>query len=150
VTPRTAEELAALAASPDQAATDALAAAQVDPALTVPEGAPADEAITAAVVASYRLMVACFNAGNDLAAHALWTDDALRQIAAQPPTGEPTPLAEAERSAFRVAEVRMLADGRVVAVMEERTPLFSVTLVQILERQGDHFVVADTVDNVFA
>jgi hypothetical protein len=146
VTPRTPESLAAIAATPDQAAIDALAAARIDPALTIPEGPPADAATTDAVGQTYRLMLACFNAGNDLAAYALWTDAALRQIAAQPPTGAPTPVPVEERSAFRLAEVRTLGDGRVAAVWEERNPLFSLTLVQILERQGDRYIVADTVD----
>jgi hypothetical protein len=150
VPPRAAEELATLAANPDQAATDALAAARIDATLTIPDGAPADAATTAAVVASYRLMVACFNAGNDLAAYALWSDEALRQIQAQPPTGEPTPVPEEERSAFRVTEVRLLPDGRVVAVWEERTPLFATTLVQILGRPGDRYVVEETVDAMLA
>jgi hypothetical protein len=150
VPPRTAEELAALAANPDQAATDALAAARIDATVTIPDGGPADAATTAAVVASYRLMVACFNAGNDLAAYALWSDEALRQIQAQPPTGEPTPLPEGERSAFRVTQVRLLPDRRVAAVWEERTPLFATTLVQILGRQGDRYVVEETVDATLA
>ena len=148
--PRTAEELAALAATPDQAATDALAAARIDADLTVPEGAPADAATMAAVLQTYRLMVACFNAGNDLAAYALWSDKALRQIQAQPPTDQPTPVAEGERSAFQVTEVRRLPDGRVAAVWEERTPLFATTLVQILGRQGDRYVVEETVDATLA
>jgi Mg-chelatase subunit ChlD len=150
LTPRTAEELAALAATPDQAATDALAAARIDAALTVPEGAPADAATMAAVLQTYRLMVACFNAGNDLAAYALWSDKALRQIQAQPPTGEQTPVPEEERSAFRVTEVRLLPDGRVAAVWEERTPLFATTLVQVLTRQGDRYLVDETLDATLA
>jgi hypothetical protein len=150
VIPRTAEELTALAATPDQAATDALAAARIDETLTIPDGAPADAATTAAVEATYRLMVACFNAGNDPAAYALWSDEALRQIQAQPPTGEPTPVPERERSAFRVTQVRLLADERVAAVWEERTPLFATTLVQILGRQGDQYVVEQTLDATLA
>ncbi len=150
MTPRVAEELATLASNPDQAATDALAAARIDETLTIPDGAPADAATTAAVGASYRLMVACFNAGNDLAAYALWSDEALRQIQAQPPTAEPTPVPEGKRSAFRVTQVRLLPDGQVVAVWEERTPLFATTLVQILGRQDDQYVVEQTVDATLA
>jgi hypothetical protein len=150
LTPRTAEELAALAATPDQTATDALAAARIDAALTVPEGALADATTTAAALQTYRLMVACFNAGNDLAAYALWSDKALRQIQAQPPTGEQTPVPEGERSAFRVKEVRLLPDGRVAAVWEERTPLFATTLVQVLTRQGDRYLVDETLDATLA
>jgi len=150
LTPRTTEELAALAASPDQTATDALAAARIDATLTVPEGALADAATTAAVLQTYRLMVACFNAGNDLAAYALWSDKALRQIQAQPPTGEQTPVPEGERSAFRLTEVRLLPDGRVAAVWEERTPLFATTLVQVLTRQGDRYLVDETLDATLA
>jgi hypothetical protein len=150
VTPRTVESLAAVVTTPDPAAVDALAAARIDATLTVPEGAPADAATTAAVVASYRLMTACFNAGNELAAYALWTDDALRQIAVEPPTGEPTPVPVGEYSAFRVSEVRLLPDGQVVTVVEERNSLSATTLVQVLGRLGDRYIVADTVDVVAA
>jgi dipeptidyl aminopeptidase/acylaminoacyl peptidase len=149
IAPRTAEELAALAASPDQAATDAVAAASLDPALSIPEEAPADAATTAAVTATYQQMIACFNAGNDLAAYALWTDDALRQFPVEPPHGPPTALPEGARSAFRVREVRMLPDGRVVAVWEQRDPALTTTLVQVLVRQDTHYLVAETLDAVF-
>ena len=112
ITPRTADELVVLAETPDQAAVDALEAAWFDPPLTVPDGAPADAAKTTAVVETYRLIVACFNAGNKLAVDALWTDDALRQFEARVPTGEPTPVPADMRAAFRVTEVRVLPDGR--------------------------------------
>jgi hypothetical protein len=149
ITPRSAEEVAALAASPDQAAADALETASLDSSLSIPEGAPADAATTAAVVETYKQMIACSNAGNDLAAFAFWTDEALRQVQAQPPTGEPTPVPEGERSAFRVMEVRVVPDGRVVAVWEGRGSGFTTTLVQVLVRQNERYVVDETVDAVF-
>jgi hypothetical protein len=151
VTPRTAEEITGLAASPDQAATDTLATASLDPSLSIPEGAPADAATIEAVTETYQQMIACFNAGNDLAAFAFWSDEALRQIQVDPPAAAvPTPLPEGERSAVRVTEVRMLPDGQVVAVWEERSPAFTTTLVQRLVRQDERYVIAETVDALFA
>jgi Mg-chelatase subunit ChlD len=148
-TPRTAEELATLAASPDQAAVDALATASLDPALSIPEGTPADAATVAAVTETYRQMIACFNAGHDLAAYALWTDAALRQIQAAPPASAPTPVPEGARSAFRVREVRLQPDGQVVAVWEQHDPAFTTTLVQRLVRQDKRYLINETVDALF-
>jgi hypothetical protein len=149
VTPRTADELAALSAAPDQAAIDALAAAWNDAILTVPDGLPADAATTAAVVETYRLIIACNNAGNQLAGYALWTDDALRQVQAALPAGAPTPVPAEGRAAFRVREARILPDGQVVASWEYRDPLVSASWVQVLVRQGDRYLIDATLDLLF-
>jgi hypothetical protein len=145
-TPRTAEALAALSTSPDQAALDALAATILRPGLEVPAGTPAEEATTAAVTETYRQMTACFNAGNDLAAYALWTDNAVRQMHIAAPAGAPEPLPEGERLAFQVLEVRVLPDDRVVAVWAERDPESTSTAVQLLVQQGDRYLIDETVD----
>jgi hypothetical protein len=149
ITPRTADELTALATSPNQAAADTLATAGLDPSLSIPEGAPADAAIVATVTETYHQIIACFNAGNDLAAYALWSDEALRQIQVAPQTGAPTPLPEGVRSAVRVTDVRMLPDGQVVAVWEQRDPAFTTTFVQRLVPQDGGYLVAETLDAVF-
>jgi Tol biopolymer transport system component len=150
-TPRSADALAALLAVPDQAATDALSSAALVPGLDVPTGAPADAATTDAVVDTYRQITACFNAGNALAAYALWTDDALRQFpVSPPPAGAPTALSEGDRSAFRVTRVHVLPDGRVVAVWEERGAIFTTTVVQALLPQDGRYLVDETLDSMLA
>jgi hypothetical protein len=102
-----------------------------------------------AVVETYRQLIACSNAGNDLATYALWTDRGLRQLRAQPPTAPPTPVPEGERLAFRVTEVRVLPDGRVVAVWEEREPAATTTFVDLLVRQDDRYLIDAMLDEVF-
>lgn len=147
VAPRALADLQAIAGAPDQAAADALLDAMAIPGLDMPAGAPADAATRDAVWATYRQMTACFNAGKDLAAYALWTDNALGQIRVQPPATDAVHAVPAERqTAVRVTEVRVLADGRVVALWEERSALFADAVVQVLVRQGDHYVIDETLD----
>ena len=149
-TPRSAEELNALLAAPAESDADALDAAMVTPGLDVPASQPADEATTAAVTTLYRQMVACLNAGNDLAALALWTDEALRQFQpAAPPEGAPTPVPEEEREAVRVTEVRVLPDGRLVAVWTVDSPMFDSSAVQIVVQQDDRYLVDEILDISF-
>jgi hypothetical protein len=53
------------------------------------------------------------------------------------------------RSAIRVTEVRVLPDGQVVAVWEQRDPAFTTTFVQRLVPQDGGYLVAETLDAVF-
>jgi hypothetical protein len=146
VTPRTPEEMAALAASPNQAGAQSLQTAVATPGLALPAGPPADAATVAAVVDTFRQFSACLNAGQPLAAYALWTDDALRQSVIAAPTGTPTPVPAAERAAFRVGPVRALADGRVAAVVERRFPLFADATAYILVPQDGRYLIDETLD----
>jgi hypothetical protein len=147
IAPRALSALQALAATPDQAATDALLATIAIPGLDIPAGQPADADTVDAITATYRQMTACFNAGNDLAAYALWSDNALRQIRVQPPVTDAVQAVPAEKqTAVRVTEVRVLPDGRVVAMWEERSALFSTAVVQVLVRQDDRYLIDDTLD----
>jgi hypothetical protein len=146
-TPRTLDALRALAATPDVAAADALLTAILTPGLDIPEGQPADAATAEAIRATFRQMTACFNAGNDLAAYALWTDDALRQIQVEPPATDAVQAVPAEKqTAVRVTEVRLLPDGRVVAMREERSAGSTTAVAQVLVRQGDRFLIDETLD----
>ena len=147
VTPRTLDALQALAATPDVAAADALLTAILIPGLDIPEGQPADAATAEAIRATFRQMTACFNAGNDLAAYALWTDDALRQIRVESPATDAVQAVPAEKqTAVRVTEVRLLPDGRVVAMREERSAGSTTAVAQVLVRQGDRFLIDETLD----
>jgi hypothetical protein len=149
--PRDLAALQAIAAVPDQAASDALLAAMAIPGLDAPAGQPADAATAEAVEATYRQMTACFNAGRDLAAYALWTDKALRQIRVQPPATDAVQAVPSERqTAVRVTEVRVLPDGRVVALWEERSALFADAVVQVLVRSGDRYLIDETLDLAIA
>jgi hypothetical protein len=117
------------------------------PGLQIPAGQPADGATVAAVEATYREIAACFNAGNDLAAAALWTDAGLRQVPF-PLDAETAsaPRPEGEWGSFRLLEVFVLSDGRVAAVVEQQAPQFLQTVVHLLTRQGDRLLIDETAD----
>ncbi|MBA2445847.1 MAG: PD40 domain-containing protein [Nocardioidaceae bacterium] len=146
ITPRAAEALSSLTASPDPAVIGAFAVASAAPGLDIPAGIPADEAIMRVIEDTYRLMTACFNAGNDLAAYALWTDDGLRQFQVSPPAGAQAPRPEGERFGFRVTEVRTLPDGRVAAVWDQLAFRSSATFVQLLVQQDNRYMIDETID----
>ena len=127
---------------------EALIAAIATPGLDIPDGTTADPMTTAAVVDVYRQFTACSSAGDELAAFALWTDNALRQLTIEPPTDSPVPEGP---SSFLVSEVRILSDGRVMAVYEVHSPdldgaVVQATLVQTLVRQGDRYLIDETLD----
>ena len=147
VTPRTAESFPPLVSDAEvtaDAAMVALIEATTVPGLDIPEGAPADPMTTAAVVDTYRQFTACSIAGDKLAAFALWTDRALRQLTIEPLTDAPDP--EEEPGAFRVSDVRVLPDGRVVAVYQGRSDGTEYSWVQALVWQGDRFLIDETLD----
>lgn len=112
-----------------------------DPPATVPTGQPADEATVAAVSATMREYTACLNAGDYRRLFALVTDDYLRGFFATvaeianafraPPAlavltftaGSPLPRAEQVWITVESIEnVRVLADGRVGAIVVVRDP----------------------------
>jgi hypothetical protein len=100
--------------------------------IELPPGEPADAATTAAVTATLRLFVACANAGDVARMYALVTDEFLRQSVGNQPLTEavtdylaatPTPRPPATRTTLvAVREVRLLPDGRVGALVDNRDP----------------------------
>jgi hypothetical protein len=147
IAPRALDALRAIVSTPDQTATDALLAAMAIPGLAAPAGQPADAETTAAVLATYREMTACFNAGRDLAAYALWTDRALRQMRVQAPASDAAQAVPAERqAAVGVTGVWMLPDGRVVAQWQEQSDAFATAAVQILVPQDGRYLIDETLD----
>ncbi|MBA2597303.1 MAG: hypothetical protein H0V00_11845 [Chloroflexia bacterium] len=147
ITPRGLDAIQALAATPDVAASDVLLSAMVTPGLDIPAGQPVDAATAEAIRVTYRQMTACFNAGSDLAAYALWTDDALRQIRVQPPeTDAVNPIPAEKQTAVRVTEIRLLPDGRLAAMREERSAGATTAIVQVLVRQDDRYLIDETLD----
>lgn len=98
----------------------------------LPAGEPADAATVAAVTAAARRFVACANARDVARMYALVSDAFLRQSFGNQPATEAvaaylaaTPVARppAERTELvAVREVRVLADGRVGALVDHRDP----------------------------
>lgn len=118
VSPRTADELLALAATPTAAASPVA----VRPAT----GEPADAATVAAVTATVREIVACGNAGESFAVLALYTDALVRRLIAPgletgaeiaEPAATPRPVAS-RLALVAVRDVTVLEDGRVSAIVE--------------------------------
>jgi hypothetical protein len=92
-------------------------------------------------------MTACFNAGKDLAAYALWTDRALRQMRVRAPASDAVQAVPAERqAAVGVTGVWMLPDGRVVAQWAEQSDAFATAAVQILVQQEGRYLIDETLD----
>ena len=100
--------------------------------VALPAGEPADEATVAAVTATARQFLACLNAGDVPRMYALVSDEFLRQsFAGQPPTeavlayftAPPTPRPVETRASFLgLRQARVLPDGRVGALVDDRDP----------------------------
>lgn len=96
----------------------------------LPAGEPADAATVAAVTATVRELVACWNAGELLRAYGLYTDDGLAALfarqgsfsrAAYDGLATPQPAPAAERAAIlAIEDVRRLPDGTVGATVTIR------------------------------
>ncbi len=163
VEPRSADELLALWYGPGGSAVAAATpAAETDATeITIPVGSPADDATTAAAVATVQDVFACFAAGDALRAYALFTDDLARQFGPEPgtpreeaeaflaaPLEEATPEGEgeavggdaAEGQIVAVTDVMELADGRVGAFAVDRSEGELSTVYVIFERQGDRLL----------
>lgn len=94
----------------------------------VPAGTPADVATSAAVIATIRELVACFNAGTPLRAYGLYTTGYLHRLfAAQGPfsrasydsyaTPAPEPDISKHTVILEIRDVRTFADGRAGATV---------------------------------
>lgn len=127
VEPRSAEDLAALAATPD---TGTPAAPGTPPAVPfgAPDGEPADPALAAELTALVRQEWACLNADDFPRTLALYTDDLVRRFF--------PPEALEGFGAARTPEALPAA---------EQTALFAVLDVELLgEGQAGAFVIVDT------
>ena len=159
VPPRPRDEvLALLAGTPVAAASPAAGLpASVATEDQLPAGEPADAATVAAIVATARELIACNNAGDFARVFAFYTDDLIRRVfggdpalAAQVPVVLATPAAAlpvaARTELLAVREVRVLADGRVGAVIEDRDPRRTVAFFMIFVRAGDRWLVDGQID----
>ena len=123
-------------------------------------GAPADEATVAAVTAVLRRNLACTNAGDTLRAFATLTDRLIGELLAQAQApaldqrlydllATPAPRASADQVVLgSVADVRMLPDGSVTALVTTADPDPTVNLVRFIPA-GDGYLI-DRIDPVQA
>ena len=123
----------------------------------LPSGTPADAATAAAITATARELIACNNAGDFPRVFAFYTDALIRGVFAGNPAlterlaadlAKPAaPLPAAERTELlAVRGVRVLADGRVGAVVEDRDPRQTVVFFAILVQVGDRWLIDGQID----
>ena len=163
VAPRSSDEVLPLltgtpaAGTPPAAASPAAGRLSAVPSeAQLPAGEPADEATVAGIVATVRELIACNNAGEFTRVLAFYTDDLIRaafgadpaaaaQVAASFAT--PPPAAQVLRTELLdVRGVRVLPDGRVGAVVEDRDPQRTVVFFLVFVRAGDRWLVDGQVD----
>ena len=151
VDPRSGEELLALWYAADGSPIGTWATPVAEEMMTeisIPVGAPADEATTAAITAVVQEVFACFDSGDFLAAFALFTDNLVGNFGPEPGTtfedaqafislpAEPSPPEE-QSELVAVANPMVLADGRVGAFFIERYAGYdSVSFVFFVEENG--------------
>jgi ketosteroid isomerase-like protein len=136
--------------------------------VALPEGEPADAETVAGITATIREFLACVNAGDQLRAFALYSDDFLRPFFGQPGTFTPENYARAAtpqpipteewRALVDVRDARVLADGRVGAVVVVDDPTSEDvagpagqtrdTSFVILVKRGDRWLVDGAIDDI--
>jgi hypothetical protein len=130
------------------------------PPFVRPQGEPADDATTEAVVATVHELFACANAGDFLRIYAHFTDEYLHVFLAGTPmndeviayfTASPVPLPDVERRIIvRLGEVQLLPDGRaglVVVLDEPDDPRTEEPDYIFLEQVGDRWLVDEVVED---
>ncbi len=154
VTPRTAEDVAAIWNAGDYVADAEIAAG------TLPTGTPADDEVVAAVNATLRQMIGCSNANDFAGQLALMTDEGTQFFA---PEGEvpvdqltgffegllATPVAVGDYEVFLpLSDVIMLDDGRVGGVEEDDTSDGEGNAVYIIFAQEDGVWLIDNITEI--
>lgn len=137
------------------AGTSTAAPTAVATPAVLPAGTPADPATVAAIVAVTRERIACNNANDLLRILAFFTDEYLRRTVdfgalARALDLPPTPVPAALRQGLvAVRDVRLLADGRVGAVVVTETPSAApptqATFVRF-RKVGDRWLIDDLTD----
>jgi len=119
--PRTIAELQAIYGTPaPEGSGEATSTIQAEPEnFVLPEGTPADEATTAAIVDAIRQNMACYNAGDYLASFSGVTDEFL--------------VAQVGTSLFDEDFVAMMEASPVELAEEHQTELLNVRAVIVLE-----------------
>lgn len=122
-----------------------------------PTGTPADEQTVAEINATWRMFVACLNAGDQRRMFALYSDAMVRrQLVIDIGFGvtedalfdflaaTPSPLPAGQGASFEpFTDVLVLSDGRVAAIGPGEE---GRSTVHIFARQGDHWVIDDGYD----
>ena len=152
--PRSSDEVLALLTSTPVAVASPAAGrlSAVASEADLPVGSPADDATVTEIVATARELIACNNAGEFTRVLAFYTDDFIREafggdpaLAAQVAASFATPAAPLPAAAHTelldVRGVRVLADGRVGAVIEDRDPQRTVVFFMIFVHVGDRWLV---------
>ncbi|MDP8907895.1 MAG: hypothetical protein M3N47_01995 [Chloroflexota bacterium] len=154
VAPRQQDEvLTLLTGTPVAAASPATSRLSAVPSeADLPAGSPADAATVAGIVTTARELIACNNAGEFTRVLAFFTDDFIReafggdpalaaQVAASFATPAATLPAAAHTELLDVRGVRVLDDGRVGAVIEDRDPQQTVVFFMIFVHVGDRWLI---------
>lgn len=154
VAPPPADKLQALSGTPAPVTGTVPAIERGTPApFSLPPGSPADPATVAGVTATIRELVACLNAGDNLRRLGLYSDAFIsRQFGRRPINGRaydalatPHPLPPDKQRAIRaIADVRVLADGRVGALVvleDPRRPHPELRRYYILVKVGDRWLI---------
>jgi ketosteroid isomerase-like protein len=160
VEPRSTDELLALwytpEGSPVPAATPTWGAQTTS--LTLPVGAPADEATASEVISAVSEVFSCFAAGDFARATALFSDDLVRSFGGEPGTTvedaraflEATPAAgmegTGEERVIAITDVMDLGDGRIGAFVVDESGGQLDTVYAIFERQQDRWLVDEIID----
>jgi ketosteroid isomerase-like protein len=158
VAPRSLASLQALETTPPPAPTAVTWPPDVPSEADLPQGPPADPATARAIAAVAREYVACVNAWDLPRLLALVSDDSLRRsVAAEGPiTAEeyaematPYPADPAGwATLLAVRDARVLADGRVGAVLVVRHPHpggEAVVTFFVFARTGDRWLIDDSI-----
>lgn len=129
----------------------------------LPPGQPADAETTAAITATMREIIACFNAGSPLRSFALYSDGLLRPL-----FGSPAPLSAAVYAQFstptpvapdlwvgivEIRDARILDDGRAAAIVITNDPAApsdqptNVASLLVFVRAGDRWLLDNAVED---
>lgn len=117
-------------------------------------GVAADAAVVSAVTETLEEFAACANSGDFLRISALWTDDLLRQVygglagmgSGQSLTAEAieeqlavaaTPTPDQWQALQSVSDVKVLSDGRIVALAR----IGDTATHCVLKKSGDHYLI---------
>ncbi len=157
VEPRATEELLALWYTPEGSPIPAATPMMDATSVTVPLGPRADETTTAAVTAVASEVFSCFAAGDFARATALLTDDLTRSFGGEPGTTMEDARAFIEASLvpesmdepdqiISVSDVMELSDGRLGAIIVDRSMGQQDAVYVILEQQGDRWLVDEIID----
>ena len=159
VAPRSLEGMSALSATPGTHAPAGTWPTQVPTEADLPGGPPADPATAAAVAAAARAYVACVNRWDLARLLALATDAYVRRfVAAEGPVtprwyeelATPQPAGPEWRATLlAVRDARVLADGRVGAILVVRHPRPGAesvtTTLFVFARAGDRWLLDDAI-----